>query len=376
MMHLLLQYGAHVNNGAFMCSMGSPLKSALSLERWAAAEWLLLRGAHTGSTTLIHAVQRNAPPRIIELLLQHGASDVNDRAMFTASKTGQHEVVRLLLFVGLSDTSKQHVRPIVTGRLQAAFCGAASQAQLQFMHSLLDSWDKIREPSCGLTAMLHAKMLSRALEAAVVGQTYSWELAGQEQPLYYIREAFTEAHKQTVSLLLQRGADPNYGAGKLLAIAVKYQHGALLQLLLDAGATATEPALQAAAGRADVESVVKLLSVARGGFDETGATLAIAACGGHATVVKMLLARGANVIAALEAVTAIEDVTAATLLLSQPRVRITDRDSALLKGLLDMAAKKRSFDLLWHTGVAADMWASATTSAQPPPSQQPHSNPE
>jgi hypothetical protein len=92
----------------------------------------------------------------------------------------------------------------------------------------------------------------------------------------------------------------------------------------------------------------------------------------------MLLARGANVIAALRAVTSKEDVTAATLLLSQPRVRITDRDSALVKGLLDMAAKKRSFDMLWNIGVTADMWAadSDTPPAQPPPCQLPQSTAE
>jgi hypothetical protein len=108
----------------------------------------MLRGAHIGTTTLVHAVRRNAPARIIHLLLQHGASDVNDRALFTAAKAGQQDVVRVLLTVGLRGASRHHIIQVLPGRLQAAFCGAASQAQLQFMHSLLELWDNQRALMC------------------------------------------------------------------------------------------------------------------------------------------------------------------------------------------------------------------------------------
>jgi hypothetical protein len=310
-----------------------------------------------------HAVDCKAPAHIIQLLLQQEAKDEEGRAMFLAASTGQQEVVHLLL------TAQQQTadRTCVLDQLRAALCGAASQACLDLVQSLLTLSNDILPGPTGTTpGHILKHILGRAVEAAVFGQKCDWETAEQGQLSYRpgTWSRFTQDQIKTVSVLLQEGADPSYGAVWLCLAAAQQQDGEYLQLLLDAGAEATEIALNTAAMFGSVEVVVYLLCASKGPVDPAGTALATAAQLGHTAVVKRLLVWGANVSAAPRTVAANNDLAAATMLLSLPTVRVTDMD--LLKVLMDMAAKQRSFDLLWHSVVAAGMWASDTTPAPNP----------
>jgi ankyrin repeat protein len=160
-------------------------------------------------------------------------------------------------------------------------------------------------------------MLSRALEAAVMGHNYDWERAEQGRYMHLDPGQDIETYHEAVSLLLDRGADPDYGSGKLLDMAVQWQQHTLVQLLLDAGASITESALYGAALRGDAAIASRLLAAAKGPVDQHGAALEAAAQLGHITVVEMLLASGANVAAALQLASAYKHVTAATIICEQ-----------------------------------------------------------
>jgi ankyrin repeat protein len=185
----------------------------------------------------------------------------------------------------------------------------------------------------------------------MLGAKYDWELAEQGQFRNCTCFRITQSQKDTVSLLLQKGADPDYGAGWLLLVAVQQQDDALLQLLLDAGASVVEPALHIAAVYRSAAFIGKLLSTAKGPVDQDGAALAAAAQSCDVTVVRMLLDHGANVNAALQTVTANDNARAVMMLLSQSTARIADMD--LLKVLLDMAPQQHSSGIWWHSRMAA-----------------------
>jgi hypothetical protein len=179
----------------------------------------------------------------------------------------------------------------------------------------------------------------------------------EKEPTYRVLPASHDLI-QVVKHLLQQGADPNYGDGVLLDLAIQRQsmmhHGAkpcrdhaILQILLDAGANIIDLALVAAAETGDKAAIPKLLAAPRAPVDPSGQGLLLMAREGRAKAVEGLMLGGANVGAALQAVATSEanasNIQAATLLLQHSQVT----DQGLKQQLVDLAARSQSFSLMW-----------------------------
>jgi hypothetical protein len=171
----------------------------------------------------------------------------------------------------------------------------------------------------------------------------------------------SQGHISIVQHLLQQGADPNHRNGLVLAQAVTRQYEedmfpcqdhAILQLLLDAGGNNVDEALVAAVHYGDAAVVPKLLAAAQGPVDPQGGTLLEAALG-HSGIVDCLLRGGANVAAALRTAAANGCSQAAVVLLQHPSVRVSDQE--LKQQLVDLAARRQSFQLMWALSKAVGM---------------------
>jgi ankyrin repeat protein len=253
---LLLQNKADVNAGCGLFSTAGPLGNAFEGRKWAVADFLIVRGAHTGFAALMHAIVYYAPAHTVRLLLSHGASDTNDRALFTAAQAGQRQTVKVLLGTCKHSTTNGRSK---AGAVEAAVCGAASQARLELLQSLLKG---LNNPG----GAIHRHILNRGLEAAISGQNFEW---GPCLPI----SGSAHSQEEAVAFLLQQGADPDYADGKLLLLAAQQQQGAMLEQLLGAGAAKLDTALVAAYMCGDGLSVAKLLGASKGPVDQAGAAL-------------------------------------------------------------------------------------------------------
>jgi hypothetical protein len=97
-----------------------------------------------------------------------------------------------------------------------------------------------------------------------------------------------------------------------------------------------------------------LLSTNEGAIDQGGAALLAAAKNRHSDVVSLLLQRQANTNAALQALIAKEDAKALHCLLSCPEFKASVDE--VQQGILAVATRKKSFDLLLSLGRAMGMW--------------------
>jgi hypothetical protein len=313
------------------------------------AELLLVRGAHTDFPAVMDAVLGDAPAHILQLLLQHETTDIIGRALFMAAQARQQYSVHILLEF---DEQSKGNRRVMAGRLEAAVCGAASQGRLELLQFLLTPLNRfLPGPADAMGRHTLKQVLSKGLEAAVLGQQYEWDTPQDDQQYPYLSIP-RSAHRpeEVVAFLLQQGADSDYGDGKLLLLAVQQQQGAVLHQLLEAGATKINLALVKAAACGDGASITRLLSAINGPVDQAGAALLSAAQGGHVSEVAMLLERGANVTAALHAAAVHGNATAVPTILSYPGIRVTDR--VLQQELLALAARKGSLDLVCKVGIA------------------------
>jgi ankyrin repeat protein len=383
----------------------TPLGQALLGGHWAAAGLLMAWGAKTWDQFLAFAIYKRAPARTVQLLLDRGVRDSKGHAgIYAAAHNGQQEVVELLLGVGQRSISCD----TLGCRFDAALSGAALGQQPQVVDylcaALSRAQDNGRVPAANRQDILNTALLLSAKaskyyveEYPVVlpapaaidplggqglpaagddpGQAQAGEgqaahgLPGeQQQPGAEAVHTFelvkrlhpaSENHVRVVRLLLQHGADPDHEQGQVLAEAVRrqYEEGAILwyggqrqdhailQELLNAGAGDVDAALVAAADTGDAAAVPKLVAATQGPVDPEGKALLAAAAHNNTNVVTSLIDLKANVAAALSAAAATNNVQAATVILEHPQVRVTDQ--GLKQQLVDLAAKSKSFSLLW-----------------------------
>jgi hypothetical protein len=140
------------------------------------------------------AFKCDAPLHIIQLLLQRGAKDKDGKVILQAAKSGQQEVVHLVLRAQLQTAEST----VLAGQMGAALCGAASQGRTELVQYLLSLPDDILSgPASAITEHNLKQTLSRALEAAVLGPRYNWESAERGVAVYMYRaEVYSHRPRQ------------------------------------------------------------------------------------------------------------------------------------------------------------------------------------
>jgi ankyrin repeat protein len=328
-MRLLLQHEADANDGAPSFKPTGPLARALAAEQTEAAQLLLSSGAHTGFPALMWAVRKDMGASICKLLLHHGAHDSDSHeATYTAALLGQHEVVQLLLQSGQQQGSSD----VKADGWQAALCGAAAAHNLQLVKSLLSAQhvgpedtqtsDTIcADQACDadvssnsgpasrgssrttgrtahrVPASASTSALNRALDAAILGSDYKWQASAEESRdaagVAGINVGSPESAStpclEVVKLLLQQGAEVDYGEGMPLWLATFRGSGALVQVLLDGGAVHTRDAVLHAAQHGYAGILERLLSGAGDLGSDTVSIAALQAAEKRYTAVMQLL---------------------------------------------------------------------------------------
>jgi ankyrin repeat protein len=318
-LQLLLERGADADGGLGNFVPGTPLYRAMTGSHWGAVQLLLMHGAHAGFPALMYAVNLRVPSGRIDLLLQFGASDQENQALFAAAFSGQRPTVDLLLAVSRTPSSTE----AVAGRFEAALCGAASAHNLQLVqHLVTDATSRFIQQPNG--PALLKQVLNRPLLAAISGVQFAMEqpcARDDGEPgrmsqhfLLKAQHRWTSDYMAIVCLLLKEGADPDHEGGRPLLLAVKRRRHDIVQALIDAGAVKIEAALSAAAGAGQVRSVHSLLSRTVSPADADGTALLAGARNGCSEILLVLLSNGANFQAALQAAQSSGDTKAADLL--------------------------------------------------------------
>lgn len=263
MMKLLLDKGAKVD--ARGGESVTPLGAASSTGQMAAIQLLLDKGADPDYG--IYPASRKGQTAIIELLLGKGAyvnayGEHLDDPLNAACLKGHKATVKLLLKNGAGIYARGETADIEFGETwsieqEVAVRGYGRQKGL---YSALCV-------ACGNHQGSLVQLLIELLERSAATE-------GQKPGKYsnaLLRACVSKADLQSVQLLLQCGADANYGPDRPLQQACYVGNHGIVQLLLEYGA--------------DVD-----------GRDETKDTaLMMAASFGHEEIVKMLLKQGADI---------------------------------------------------------------------------------
>ncbi|KAF7368010.1 Ankyrin [Mycena sanguinolenta] len=352
--HLLIEHGADVNALGEM--YGTALQTASFWGHSAVAELLIKKGANvnappgTHGTALEAASQisfselyRPGKKAIIRLLLENGA-DVNANgglALQLASAQGNDDMVQFLIHSG-ADVNRR------SGRPGTALLAAASKGHESTVRLLLENNANIEEGFPGPEAAL--VIASKEGHESIVRMLISLgtnvnALVGRAMSATALQAASSGGHVAVARLLIEAGADTNICGcmvGTALLAASREGHESLLRLLIEKNADINAQdelygtALQTAA-KAGHESLVRLLienganinapggsfkTLSPAGLDRLatilvshgfhledggdlsllapavgvfGTAMQVASAGGHESVVRLLIEKGADV---------------------------------------------------------------------------------
>jgi ankyrin repeat protein len=141
-MQLLIAHGTDVNGHSREAPEKLPLAVAIGAGQLAALELLLEAGAEATPSALVTAAQHSQGAEMVELLLQHGASDTGDKALVAAAihRTQPWPVVQLLLESGHGVVAADSVaggHSYLSRRVGVALVAAAGQGTLRIVEHLL-----------------------------------------------------------------------------------------------------------------------------------------------------------------------------------------------------------------------------------------------
>ncbi|KAK7885178.1 hypothetical protein LTR67_010669 [Exophiala xenobiotica] len=199
--------------------------------------------------------------RVVQLLLQRGAA-ASLRALELACHGGHEKVVKILLEAGANPDEL------------SVFEEACANGRDKVVKILLEAGADPADPS----------NLCKAAKAGHEGVVQLLLQAGADASQDALDTACAEGKDKVVKILLEAGADP--ADPSILCKAAKAGHEGVVQLLLQAGADASQDALDTACAEGK-DKVVKILLEA--GTHPTRFNLSDAAGAGHEKLVQLLL---------------------------------------------------------------------------------------
>ena len=214
---------------------------------------------HNGRTPLMHAVSRNAPTPIVELLLDNGAQvDAHDRkgvtALMEAAKWGRSRVAMLLLDRGAQVSARDN-----KGTTPLRWAAESHLSSASIVEVLLDHGAQIQERNnTGVTTLMAAVegwfgysnqtaiiklLLVRGAQVnarSIDGRTPLLIAAAHKLNFWSRTDKKPEHYSEIVKLLLEAGAEVNARdkeGNTPLAMAAQFSHTPeTVRLLLDGGA--------------------------------------------------------------------------------------------------------------------------------------------